>query len=146
MLAVRHPTLFELDKVIEACSTKRRQPVCIMTKRDSRVLEGLVELKSARFPRSRSQVDLAPGHYRMDVGLPVNKQIEVLASRLTRARSAPRFSFSKEKRVDKEDCLKGLSPTYQKQPNELGPGQYKMMKLSMGCSSLIKATAPSFSF
>ncbi|CAJ1421737.1 unnamed protein product [Effrenium voratum] len=133
MLAVRHPTLFELDKVIEACSTKRRQPVCIMT-------------KSARFPRSRSQVDLAPGHYRMDVGLPVNKQIEVLASRLTRARSAPRFSFSKEKRVDKEDCLKGLSPTYQKQPNELGPGQYKMMKLSMGCSSLIKATAPSFSF
>ncbi|CAE7909359.1 Dmxl2 [Symbiodinium sp. KB8] len=103
MLAVRHPTLFELDKVIESCnSTKRRQPVCTMS-------------KSERFPRiGRSTVNLPPGHYRMDVGMVLTKDTEVLASRLTRAKSAPRFSFCKERRVDNEDCLKGLSPKYLK--------------------------------
>mmetsp|Transcript_137348 Transcript_137348/g.194344 ORF Transcript_137348/g.194344 Transcript_137348/m.194344 type:complete len:136 (+) Transcript_137348:52-459(+) len=134
MLAVRHPTLFELDKVIESCnSTKRRQPVCTMS-------------KSERFPRiGRSTVNLPPGHYRMDVGMVLTKDTEVLASRLTRAKSAPRFSFCKERRVDNEDCLKGLSPKYLKDISELGPGQYRLMKIGIGSNSVVKATAPSYS-
>lgn len=114
-------------------SQKRRQPVCQMT-------------KSERFPQIlRSKGNLAPGQYRMDSFLPLNKQTEVLASRLTRSHSAPRVAFSKEKRVDKENCLKGLSPYFMKDPNELGPGQYKLMKLGIGCQSVIRANAPSYS-
>ena len=134
MLHVRHPTLFELDKVLEANnSQKRRQPVCIM-------------MKSQRFPQIiRQKGNLAPGQYKMDCTLPLNKQSEVLASRLTRARSAPKIIFSKEKRVDKEDCLLGLSPYFMKDPNELGPGQYKLMKLGIGSKSMIRANSPSYS-
>ncbi|CAE7768889.1 unnamed protein product [Symbiodinium sp. CCMP2592] len=70
---------------------------------------------------------------------------KVLASRLTRAKSAPRFSFCKERRVDNEDCLKGLSPKYLKDISELGPGQYRLMKIGIGSNSVVKATAPSYS-
>eukprot|EP00434_Breviolum_minutum_P027796 symbB.v1.2.024584.t1/scaffold2306.1/size131870/6 len=58
MLHVRHPTLFELDKVLEANnSQKRRQPVCIM-------------MKSQRFPQIiRQKGNLAPGQYKMDRGM-----------------------------------------------------------------------------
>eukprot|EP00437_Effrenium_voratum_P072679 CAMPEP_0181499242 /NCGR_PEP_ID=MMETSP1110-20121109/54549_1 /TAXON_ID=174948 /ORGANISM="Symbiodinium sp., Strain CCMP421" /LENGTH=105 /DNA_ID=CAMNT_0023627405 /DNA_START=65 /DNA_END=382 /DNA_ORIENTATION=+ len=102
--------------------------------------------KSERFPRiGRSTVNLPPGHYRMDVGMVLTKDTEVLASRLTRAKSAPRFSFCKERRVDNEDCLKGLSPKYLKDISELGPGQYRLMKIGIGSNSVVKATAPSYS-
>eukprot|EP00931_Biecheleriopsis_adriatica_P009372 TRINITY_DN110446_c0_g1_i1.p1 TRINITY_DN110446_c0_g1~~TRINITY_DN110446_c0_g1_i1.p1 ORF type:complete len:154 (-),score=17.47 TRINITY_DN110446_c0_g1_i1:74-481(-) len=134
MLNVRQPTLFELDKAIESTnSQKRKQPVYSIS-------------KSERFPgRSRSAVDLAPGMYRMDVQMPVNRQTEVLASRVTRAKSSPKFSFTKDTRADEDNCLKGLSPYYMREINALGPGQYRMSKIGVGSNPFTKSTSPSYS-
>merc|ERR1719394_1191218 len=111
-------------------SDRHRQPVYSIT-------------KTARFPSvPSSSGGLPPGHYKLDCTMPVNKSSEVLASRLTRSASAPKFSFRRESRIHKDEFLKGISPMYGRDMSSLGPGQYRIPKTG---TRTYKQAAPSYS-
>mmetsp|Transcript_39234 Transcript_39234/g.112846 ORF Transcript_39234/g.112846 Transcript_39234/m.112846 type:complete len:133 (-) Transcript_39234:73-471(-) len=131
MLNYRQPTLFELDKALENFSARRRTPRYTIS-------------KTERFPMSRSSsgFSLPPGHYKVDCFMPTNRETELLASRVTRVQSTPKFSFYREQRVDADDFLKGISPKYKKDISNLGPGQYPMPRMG---TRTFKSSAPSYS-
>mmetsp|Transcript_97707 Transcript_97707/g.203897 ORF Transcript_97707/g.203897 Transcript_97707/m.203897 type:complete len:132 (+) Transcript_97707:283-678(+) len=129
MLNYEKPTLFELGRAVEKLSTKSRQPVYHISKTD--------RFKSRRDGTFGS--GLAPGQYKIESMWPADST-EVLATKLTRARSAPKFSFTRDRRMDENDCLKGISAFYGS-PNKLGPGQYHTPQMG---SRTYKHTAPSY--
>eukprot|EP00929_Paragymnodinium_shiwhaense_P121318 TRINITY_DN93504_c0_g1_i1.p1 TRINITY_DN93504_c0_g1~~TRINITY_DN93504_c0_g1_i1.p1 ORF type:complete len:138 (+),score=22.60 TRINITY_DN93504_c0_g1_i1:136-549(+) len=130
MLNNNNLNLMQMNEKMNNFSSKKRTPVYTIS-------------KTERFPGlSRSYSVPEPGKYRLDCSLPANEQTEILASRITRALKAPKFSFPRENRMAPDDYLKGISPMYAKDTNHLGPGQYPVPKMG---NKVNKQTAPMYS-